>query len=55
MDICKLRGHRQTQTCGIGQENALFTIEGQSAADLILNIELPQIAAPNRALNFRNR
>ena len=55
MDICKLRGHRQTKTCGIGQEDALFTIEGQSAADLVFNIELSQIAAPNRALNFRNR
>ena len=55
MDVCEIRRHGHTQTSRVGQEDALLTIEGQSAADLILDVELSQIAAPNRALNFRNR
>ena len=55
MDIRKIRRHGHAQASRIGQEDALLTIEGQSAADLILDVELSQIAAPNRALNFRNR
>ena len=55
MNICEVGRHGHTQTCRIGQEDAFFAVEGQSAADLIFNVELSQIAAPNRALNFKYR
>lgn len=53
VDIRKFGGQSHAQPSRGGQENALFTIEWQSAADVILKIEFSQIAAPNRALNFR--
>ena len=55
MNIRKVGRHRHAQTRRVGQEDAFFAVEGQSATDLILKIELSQIAAPNLALNFKYR
>ena len=55
MDICEIGRHGHTQTRRVGQEDAFLAVKGQSAADFILDVELSQIAAPNRALNFRYR
>ena len=55
MDICEIGRHGHTKTRRVGQEDAFLAVEGQSAADLVFKIKLSQIAAPNRALNFRYR